>query len=36
MDIWLRLYIVDKGEDESSILNIFSCHTSKFPGGAPL
>ena len=36
MNIWLRLYIVDKREDESSVLNIFCCHASKFPGGAPL
>ena len=36
MNIWLRLYIVDKAEDESPVLNIFGCHTFKFPGGRPL
>ena len=36
MNIWLRLYIVDKAKDESPVLNIFGCHTFKFPGGRPL
>ena len=36
MAVWLGLEIVDKGENETSVLNILSGHASKLFGATSL